>query len=135
MGFRNGAIATVWGETRETRSPNFVTRQISIRTRNKTTGEFEKEFGGYVGFAGAANVEKIKKIKERELIKLGSVDVTQRFTNGKEYVNYTVFDFEPYVREEGAQNKPQANVQAQTDANPVDGGDNEFDVTSEELPF
>lgn len=130
MGFRNGAVATIWGETKETKSPNFVTRQISIRTKNKSTGEYEKEFGGYVGFAGSGAVEKIKKMKERDLIRLGSVDVTQRLYNGKEYVNYVVYEFEPFKKDGNTQKKPE-----QTDSNPVDGGNNEFDVTSEDLPF
>lgn len=95
MGFRSGAYATVWTveQTKET-----VTRgRISISRKNKETGNYEDEFSGFVSFIGTVAATNAAKLHERDRIKLGDVDVTNRYDKEtqKEYTYYKIFSFDP----------------------------------------
>ncbi len=95
MGFRNGAYATIWGEVKHV-SDTCTQGRISISKKNKQTGEYEQEFGGFVRFVGTATARKAMSLKERDRIKLGDVDVSCRYDKEKNttYTNFTVFSFE-----------------------------------------
>lgn len=94
MGFRNGSYATVWEV--KPQSDVFTKGRISVSRKNKNTGNFEQDFAGYVTFVGTATAAKAAKLKEKDRIRLGEVDVSNRYDKEKkvEYTNYKVFTFE-----------------------------------------
>lgn len=93
MGFRNGAFATVW-ETRAGNG-NWTEVKLSISKKNRQSGEYETDFSGFVRFIGTANANAAY-LGERERIKIGECDVTNRYDRDKgvTYTNYAVFSFE-----------------------------------------
>jgi hypothetical protein len=95
MGFRNNSFAKVWGEVKISSSGKYAEARISVSRKDKNSGEYKQEFGGYVRFIGDA-LEKAKTLKEGDSIKLLSVDVQNNYNKEtkKEYTNYLVFDFE-----------------------------------------
>lgn len=94
MGFRQNTYATVWSV--EPVSDTYTKCRISISRKNKNTGEYETDFSGFVGFAGTAAARKAAALKPRDRIKLGDVDVTNRYDKEKEkeYISFKVFSFE-----------------------------------------
>ena len=95
MGFRKDAYATVW-ETTEV-SPRVTKARISTNGRkNRETGEYEQDFGGYVVFVGNDTAPKAAKLRRGDRIKLGDVDVTNKYDREKNvnYTNLTVYEFE-----------------------------------------
>lgn len=94
MGFRTGTYAKIW-ETRE-KSGTCTEARISISRKNKQTGEYEQDFSGWVRFVGTATAASALKLKEGDSIKLGDVDVSNRYDKEKKvtYTNFTVFSFE-----------------------------------------
>lgn len=96
MGFRKGSFATVWGDIRSV--SNTMTRaRISVSHKDKQTGEYVQDFGGFVTFVGTSCAQKALRLRERDRIKLGDVDVTNRYdkATNKEYTNFNVYSFEP----------------------------------------
>lgn len=95
MGFRTGSFATIWG-TVESISDTRAKARISISRRNRQTGEYDTDFSGFVDFIGTAAVKKAMTLKEKDRIKLGDVDVSNKYSKEKNitYVNYKVFSFE-----------------------------------------
>lgn len=93
MGFRTGSYAKVW-ETRPGKG-NYSEARISVSKKDKSTGEYNTEFSGWVRLIGNAH-QKINTIKNGDSIRLGDVDVTNRYVKEKNttYVNYAVFDFD-----------------------------------------
>lgn len=94
MGFRSGSYCKIWSvePVRDT-----ITRaRISISKKNKTTGQYEQDFGGYVAFIGSAAATSAAKLKEGDRIKLGDVDVTNSYNKETKqtYVNYNIYSFE-----------------------------------------
>ena len=77
MGFRKDAYATVWSV--EVVSDTMTKGRISVSRKNKQTDEYETEFGGFVSFVGTAAAKKAAGLKERDRIRLGDVDVTNRY--------------------------------------------------------
>ena len=94
MGFRNNAYATVWEIDRV--SDTFVKARISIDKKNKETGEYETDFGGWVQFSGSAACNAAAKLQARDRIKLGDVDVTNKYDKerAKTYTNFKIWSFE-----------------------------------------
>lgn len=94
MGFRTGAYCTVWSVERV--SDTFTKGRISINRKNKNTGEYEQDFGGFVSFIGSACAQKALKLKEKDRIKLGDVDVSNRYDKAKNvtYTNFNIFGFQ-----------------------------------------
>ncbi len=94
MGFRNNTFATVW----EVKSvSNTMTRaRISISKKNKNTGEYEQDFGGWVAFIGTGCAGKAARLKERDKIRILEVDVDNRYVKEKQttYTNFKIFAFE-----------------------------------------
>ena len=94
IGFRSNTYATVWSV--ETVSNTVTKARISISRKNKNTGEYEQDFSGFVSFVGTAAAAKAAKLKEKDRIKLGDVDVSNRYDKEKqrEYTTFKVFSFE-----------------------------------------
>ena len=94
MGFRKDSFATVW-ETK-TVSPTLTRARISITRKDKQTGEYVQDFGGYVAFVGTACATKAARLEEKSRIKLGDVDVSNRYDKQKNttYTDFKVFGFE-----------------------------------------
>lgn len=107
MGFRTGAFCKVW--TVESVSNTMTKSRISISRKNKTTGEYEQEFSGYVSFVGTAAAQKALKLKEGDRIKLGDVDVSNTYNKerGITYVNFKIFSFETQDEIDGATTQTQ----------------------------
>ena len=103
MGFRDGAFATVWEITN--RGENFSKVRLSTSRRDKKNdGEYITDFSGFVSLIGKAN-EKVDDIEDvlgdggenaRCRIKIGACDVSNRYDKEekREYVNFTIFDFD-----------------------------------------
>jgi len=93
MGFRKDAYATIWEVT--PMSDTFTKCRISISKKDRTSGEYSQDFGGYVSFVGTACAKKASKLKEKDRIKLGDVDVTTRYdkTKSASYTNFNVYNF------------------------------------------
>lgn len=126
MGFRNGSYAKVWSV--EPKSDTNTSVKLSIRRKNKNTGEYETEFSGFVNFYGTVVAKKSACLKEGDSIKLGDVDVTNSYDkeSGKSYVNYKCFSFEVADQSATPSNPVPDNPQPQ-----VDSGE----VNDERLPF
>ena len=125
MGFRKDAYATVWDV--EALSDTHTKVRLSVSRKNKTTGEYETDFSGFVSFIGTATAKKAAQLSERDRIRLGDVDVTTRYDKDKgvAYTNYKAFSFE--TQEE--QSAKDGN--ALTPDKPVDDGE----VDDSDLPF
>lgn len=129
MGFRKDGFATIWSIEPES---NTITRgRISISKKNQQTGEYEQDFSGFVTFAGTAAASKAAKLKEKDRIKLGDVDVTNRYDKEKgiTYTNFTIFSFET---QEESKNHSSSNQKA-GNAAPANVDDGE--VEAPDLPF
>ena len=127
MGFRKDSFATVWSA--EVVSDTLTKVRLSISRKNKQTGEYETDFSGFVSFVGTAAAKKAAALKEKDRIKLGDIDVTNRYDKEKNttYTNFKVFSFE--MQGENAAAAPAA---ASPEPQPqVDGGE----VDDSRLPF
>ena len=94
MGFRKDSYATIWEI--KPRSNTMTSARISINRKDKQTGEYVQDFGGYVSFIGTACADKAAKLKPKDRIKLGDVDVNNRYDAEKKvtYTNFNVYSFE-----------------------------------------
>ena len=94
MGFRKDTYCTVWSV--ESISGTMTKARISTSYKNKQTDQYEQDFSGFVMFVGTACAKKALALKEKDRIKLGDVDVTNRWDSEakKEYTNFKVFSFE-----------------------------------------
>lgn len=127
MGFRKESYATIW--TVDSVSDTLTKARISISRKNKQTGEYDKDFSGFVSFIGTAAAKKAACLKEKDRIRLGDVDVTNRYDKEKNitYTNFKVFSFE--TQEEIDSNNHQDDTP--TPKMPVDEGE----VDDSRLPF
>lgn len=99
MGFREGAFATVWEITNQ--GDSFSKVRVSTSRKDKKTDEYVTDFNGFVSLIGEANkklglIERSLDEDGRCRIRLGACDVSNRYDKdaGREFVNYTLFDFE-----------------------------------------
>ena len=131
MGFRKGSYATVW-EVR-TLTPTLTKARISIDRKNRETGEYVQDFSGFVVFIGTANASKAARLKEKDRIRLGDVDVTNRYDKEKkvEYTDYKIFDFEDANKNDGGGTAP-AQQSAPAANTMYEGNTGEED---DDLPF
>ena len=129
MGFRTGSYATIWGVV-ESISDTKTKARISISRRNKMTGEYNTDFSGFVEFIGTSAANKALTLKERDRIKLGNIDVSNKYDKEKNitYVNYKVFSFD-------IQNVTSGNTESPVNTEDFQSlvGDGEFDDSG--LPF
>ena len=129
MGFRKDAFATVWSV--EPVSDTMTRARISISRKNKQTGEYETDFSGYVSFVGSATAQKAAGLHEKDRIKLGDTDVTNRYDKEKNvtYTNCKVFSFEPASFDTNNRRQNNAEPQPQVDEGEMD------DSSLDKLPF
>lgn len=127
MGFRKEAFATIWSV--ESTSDTLTKARISISRKNKQTGEYDTDFSGFVSFVGTAAAKKAAGLKEKERIRLGDVDVTNKYDKEKNvtYTNYKIFSFEMQNEIDGASR----NTESPEPKKPVDDGE----VDDDRLPF
>ena len=92
MGFRTGAYATIW-EVKEGKG-NYSDVRLSISKKDKE-GTYQTDFSGFVRFIADAH-KKAEGLKEKDRIKLGDCDVTNRYNKEKNvtYTNYALFTFD-----------------------------------------
>lgn len=117
---RNKAYAKCWKI--EPGRGNFTKVRMSVSRRNKETGEYEQDFSGFVMMIGNAHA-MCSKLKEGDRIRLGEVDVSNRFDKerNREFIDYKCFSFEI-----------EPDTQAGTsDPDPVETGEE----SEEETPF
>ena len=127
MGFRKEAFATIWSV--ESTSDTFTKARISISRKNKQTGEYDTDFSGFVSFVGTAAAKKAAVLKEKDRIRLGDVDVTNKYDKEKNvtYTNYKIFSFETQNEIDGGSR----NTESPEPKKPVDDGE----VDDDRLPF
>lgn len=127
MGFRKEAFATIWSV--ESTSDTLTKARISISRKNKQTGEYDTDFSGFVSFVGTTAAKKAAGLKEKERIRLGDVDVTNKYDKEKNvtYTNYKIFSFETQNEIDGASR----NTESPEPKKPVDDGE----VDDDRLPF
>lgn len=115
MGFRKDAFATVWSA--EVVSDTLTKVRLSISRKNKQTGEYEQDFGGFVSFIGTAAAKKAAGLKEKDRIKLGDVDVSNKYDREKNttYTNCKVFSFEILDGEQGSAHSNSSEPQPAVD--------------------
>lgn len=94
MGFRTGCYATVWQV--EPKTATITSVRVSTSRKNKETGEYDQDFSGFVGFVGTGCASKASQLKERDRIKLGDVEVTNKYdkSTGKSWTNFNCYSFE-----------------------------------------
>lgn len=94
MGFRTGSYCKIWSV--KPISNTLTSARISISRKNRQTDQYEQDFGGYVSFVGTACAAKALRLREGDRVKLGDVDVTNRYDKEKNttYTNFNVFSFE-----------------------------------------
>lgn len=128
MGLRTGACATIW--TSEPVSDTMTKCRISISRKNKQTGEYETDFSGFVSFIGSLAAKKAAGLKEKDRIRLGDVDVTNRYDKekGVTYTNFKVFSFD--IEDQSQSAPPSPATPSGTTFNPEDGV-----YSSDDLPF
>ena len=119
MGFRSNSYCTVWSV--ETVSDTLTKARISISRKNKNTGEYEQDFSAFVSFVGTAAAAKAAKLKEKDRIKLGDVDVSNRYDKEKqrEFTTFKVFSFE---KEDDAPSAPANKMSLVDDGEPDKDG-------------
>lgn len=119
MGFRTGALASVWEVT--PLSETSTKLKISTSYKNKKTNTYEQDFSGFVLAIGTAVAQKAALLKSGDKIRLGDIDVSTKYDKEKKvvYTNYRVFSFE---------NGSNAN-------NPIPTTDSSEDVDERSLPF
>lgn len=127
MGFRKEAFATIWSV--ESTSDTLTKARISISRKNKQTGEYDTDFSGFVSFVGTAAAKKAAGLKEKDRIRLGDVDVTNKYDKEKNvtYTNYKIFSFETQNEIDGGSR----NTESPEPKKPVDDGE----VDDDRLPF
>jgi hypothetical protein len=127
MGFRKEAFATIWSV--ESTSDTLTKARISISRKNKQTGEYDTDFSGFVSFVGTAAAKKAAGLKEKDRIRLGDVDVTNKYVKEKNitYTNYKIFSFETQNEIDGTSR----NTESPEPKKPVDDGE----IDDDRLPF
>ena len=122
MGFRKDAYCTVWEVT--PKSDSLTQGRISISRKRRDTGEYETDFQGFVSFVGTAAANKALSLKEKDRIKLGDVDVTNKYDKEKNmtYTNYKIFGFEMADATDSSNSRTSMNVE-------------EGDIDESKLPF
>ena len=130
MGFRTGAYATVWEVN--SMSSTRTKGRISTSYKSKETGTYEQDFGGFVFFTGSACAKKALSLRNKDRIKLGDVEVTNRYDakSGREYVDFKIFSFDVV----------ESRMSGGRDDRSYDNGRSDYDYhgdedDSDELPF
>ena len=124
MGFRNGAYASVFSVVKG--NGNFYDVRLCTSRRNRQSGAYEQDFGGFVRFVGDA-ATKIAQYNGRDAkdnggnpvvrVRLGDVDTTNTYNREKRvtYTNHVVFSFDyPNGEDNSANNNQTQNTDTKT---------------------
>ena len=78
-------------------SDNMTKVKLSVRRKNKDTGEYTTEFSWPVLFCGTATANQAARLCEKDRIKLGNVDVLTKYDKEKKTTHFglRVYSFEP----------------------------------------
>lgn len=123
MGFRKEAFATIWSV--ESTSDTLTKARISISRKNKQTGEYDTDFSGFVSFVGTAAAKKAAGLKEKERIRLGDVDVTNKYDKERNttFTNFKIFSFEMADASQNQQSQTATEPQTNVDSGEIDDSD------------
>lgn len=129
MGFRTGAFCKIWDVTPV--SDRKVKLRVSISRKDKE-GEYVQEFSDFPVCLGTACAKQASRLKKGDVIKLGDVDVSNRYSKdtGKTYYDFKIFSFE---KADGAA-ASDAGSSGRTKAKPADAADPD-PVEDDSLPF
>lgn len=127
MGFRTGSYAKVW----EVLPVSDTRTKVRLSISRKVNDEYVQDFGDYVYFSGTGSARKAASLKNGDRIKLGDVDVRNRYDKEKRMTYYypTVFSFE-IVNDGNAHTTP-----PQKPYSGVDEGEYGEDESGDHLPF
>lgn len=122
MGFRKDSVATVWEI--KPRTESLVTARVSISRLDKKTNEYVQDWGGFVAFIGTACANKALQLKANDRIRLGDVDVVNKYDAEKKvtYTNFNIYSFEMAKDGKNGSSEPK-------------GGKPGEDDVSDNLPF
>lgn len=120
MGFRKEAFATIWSV--ESTSDTLTKARISISRKNKQTGEYDTDFSGFVSFVGTAAAKKAAGLKEKDRIRLGDVDVTNKYDKERNttFTNFKIFSFEMADASQNQQSQTVTEPQTNVDSGEID---------------
>lgn len=127
MGFRKDSFCVIWSV--EPVSDTLTKARISISRKNKQTGGYDTDFSGFVSFIGTATAKKAASLKEKDRIRLGDVDVTNKYDKEKNvtYTNFKIFNFETQSEIDGGNS---ASPTAEPEKSVDDG-----EIDDDRLPF
>lgn len=127
MGFRKDSFCVIWSV--EPVSDTLTKARISISRKNKQTGGYDTDFSGFVSFIGTAAAKKAASLKEKDRIRLGDVDVTNKYDKDKNvtYTNFKIFNFETQSEIDGGNSASTSTEPEKT----VDDGE----IDDDRLPF
>ena len=93
MGFSTGSYAKVWSV--EPGKGNFTKVRLSTSRKDRQTGQYEQDFGGFCTFVGQAHAAA-QSLVPGDNIRLGDVSVTNSYNKETKvtYTNFNVFSFE-----------------------------------------
>ena len=123
MGFRKEAFATIWSV--ESTSDTLTKARISISRKKKQTGEYDTDFSGFVSFVGTAAAKKAAGLKEKDRIRLGDVDVTNKYDKERNttFTNFKIFSFEMADASQNQQSQTATEPQTNVDSGEIDDSD------------
>ena len=138
MGFRKGAYGKIW-EIQPVKD-NMTKLKISISKKDKSSGQYVRDFSGWVACIGTAAATKAMSLSAGEngdTIILGDVDVSNSYDAVKKvlYTDCKIFSFE--VADNNGSSKPSSGGVAKDTAKyngSVDSGEIDNDVDAR-LPF
>ena len=122
MGFRNGAYASVFSVQKG--NGNYYDVNIATSRKNRTSGQYETDFRGFVRFAGTAATgiasldgQHSKNNGNRPIsrVKLGDVDTTNSYSarDNRTYTHHVVFSFD-FAGDSNRTVAPQTNTDQKT---------------------
>ena len=125
MVFRTGSYAKVW-EVKPVNDSS-TKLKISISRKNPNTQKYDQEFSDFVMCYGTATAKNAAMLSKGDTIKIGDVDVTNRYDAERKvtYTNYKIFSFEVQGSKE---DQPE-------DPTPADVDSGEVESTNSRLPF
>lgn len=129
MGFRSGAYCKIWDVS--SLSDRVAKLRLSIDRKNKE-GAYEQEFGDYVLFVGSACASQAMRLQKGDRIRLGDVDVTNKYDKAarRTYYDFKVFSFEMADGKPGFSGSANAKKVDELEPEPPDE-----DVNAPDLPF
>lgn len=128
MGFGKGNFGTVW---KTENKGKYTVAEMSTSKKNKETDKYETDWSNkFVRLVGTAH-DQAKNFGERENVKIGSCEVTNKYDKEKNvtYTNYVIFGFEEKDGGSSSKEKPEPSKAI------GDGFMNIPDGLDEELPF